>query len=223
MQSIFVTGTDTEVGKTQVSCALILQLVAAGLRVAGMKPVASGARFVEGQLRNDDALQLIAAANVDVPYEWVNPYCFEPAIAPHVAALQAGIEMTPDVIVAAYQQLQSVADVVVVEGVGGWFVPLNARQTMADVVAKLKLPVVMVVGMRLGCLNHAMLTAHAIQTSSLTLAGWVANTLDPDMPSLAQNIETLKTLLTAPHWGVMPYLQHSSAIQNISFKNTFLD
>lgn len=221
MRSLYVSGTDTEVGKTQVSCALIRQLVSSGLRVAGMKPVASGARRVNGELRNDDALQLMDAANVMVPYELVNPYCFEPAIAPHIAAQQAGVEMSPDIIVAAYRQISTLADVVVVEGVGGWFVPINAHQTMADVASLLKLPVVLVVGMRLGCLNHAMLTEHAIQTRSLELAGWIANTLDPAMPSLMQNIDTLKSFMTAPHWGVMPYLHSTSAKQNISFKMSY--
>lgn len=218
MHSIFVTGTDTEVGKTQVSCALIRQLAGSGLRVAGMKPIASGARWLEGELRNDDALQLMAAANVEVPYALVNPYCFEPAIAPHIAAQQAGVEMSPQTIVTAYQQLAALADVVVVEGVGGWFVPINANQTLADVATKLQLPVIMVVGMRLGCLNHAMLTVHAVRSRSLELTGWIANTLDPAMPSLQENIETLECFIDAPHLGVMPFLQHASAAQDINFK-----
>lgn len=221
MHSIFVTGTDTEVGKTQVSSALIRQLVAAGLRVAAMKPIASGAQLMDGVLRNSDALQLMASANIDVPYSWVNPYCFEPAIAPHIAAQQAGIEMSLDVICDAYQQLATASDVVVVEGVGGWCVPINGKQTMADLARALKLPVIMVVGMRLGCLNHAMLTAQSIQASSLTLLGWIANTLDPTMASLSQNIETLERFLSAPHLGLMPYLQHGYTQQDINFKIPF--
>lgn len=223
MHSIFVTGTDTEVGKTRVSCALIRQLVATGLRVACMKPVASGAQKRDGNLRNDDALQLMRAANVEAPYEWVNPYCFEPAIAPHIAAQQAGIEMSPEVIQTAYEKLSTLADVVVVEGVGGWNVPINTHQTMADIAARLRLQVVLVVGMRLGCLNHAMLTAQAVHARALILSGWIANTLDPDMPSLMQNIETLETFIDAPYLGVMPHTPGDSANQNINFKIAYIN
>ncbi|MEJ2391945.1 MAG: dethiobiotin synthase [Gammaproteobacteria bacterium] len=223
MHSLFVTGTDTEVGKTVVSCALIRQLVAGGLRVAAMKPVASGAQRVDGELRNDDALQLMAAANVELPYALVNPYCFEPAIAPHIAAQQAGVEMSLDKIVSAYQQIARLADVVVVEGAGGWFVPLNASQTWADVAGILELPVMLVVGMRLGCLNHAMLTAHAVQTRGLQLTGWIANILDPSMPELTHNIDTLKRFIMAPHLGVMPFLRDVTAKQDVNFKTPFVD
>lgn len=217
MQSIFVTGTDTEVGKTFVSCALVRQLVAGGLRVAVMKPVASGARMQSGQLRNDDALQLIAASNVDAPYEWVNPYCFEPAIAPHIAAQQAGIEMTPAPILEAYQGLAERADVVVVEGVGGWLVPLNAQQTMAEVAVDLNLAVVLVVGMRLGCINHALLSVDAIRSCGLPVYGWIANILDPCMPYLQENIETLKNFISASHLGVMPHVKSPEELQDINF------
>jgi len=205
MQSVFVTGTDTGVGKTQVSCALIRQLIAEGYRVVGMKPVASGAYFVDGKLVNEDALHLMATANVDAPYEWINPYCFEAAIAPHIAALQAGIPISLEVISSAYQQLATVADVVVVEGVGGWAVPISAAQTMADVAAMLSLPVIMVVGMRLGCLNHALLTAQSILASTLPFAGWIANTLDPMMPALQENMDTLKEVLQIPLIGMLDY------------------
>lgn len=215
---MFVTGTDTEVGKTFVSCALIRQLAASGLRVAAMKPVASGARSVGGQLRNDDALQLMAASNVDAPYEWVNPYCFEPAIAPHIAAQQAGIEMSQEPVLEAYQRLSERAEVVVVEGVGGWAVPMNTRQTMADLAARLNLPVVLVVGMRLGCINHALLSIEAIRSHGLPVRGWIANTLDPDMPCLQENIKTLENFISASHLGVMPYVKTPEILQNINFK-----
>jgi dethiobiotin synthetase len=204
MKSFFVTGTDTGVGKTHISCALMRQLIAAGYRVVGMKPVASGGQDVAGKLMNTDAQQLMATANVFAPYELVNPYCFEAAIAPHIAAQEAGIAISTAVILSAYQQLAAVADVVIVEGVGGWAVPINATQTMADVAAILKLPVIMVVGMRLGCLNHAMLTAQSIQASSVQLAAWVANTLDATMPALQANIDTFKTTFAAPLLGVVP-------------------
>lgn len=205
MKSVFVTGTDTGVGKTQVSCALMRQLIAEGYRVVGMKPVASGAQYDDGKLVNEDALHLMATANVDVPYEWVNPYCFEAAIAPHLAAQRAGIQITLEAIHRAYQQLATIADVVVVEGVGGWAVPINATQTMADVAVMLSLPVIMVVGMRLGCLNHAQLTAQSILASTLPFAGWIANTLDPMMPALQENMDTLKEVLQIPLIGMLDY------------------
>lgn len=218
MQSTFVTGTDTEVGKTFVSCALVRQLVANGLRVTVMKPVASGAQWLNGELRNDDALQLIAASNVDVPYEWVNPYCFEPAIAPHIAAEQSGIEISLEHILTTYQRLSNLADVVIVEGVGGWLVPLNSRQTMADLAGRLNLPVMLVVGMRLGCINHALLTVDAIHAKALNMRGWIANILDPHMPCLQENIQTLEKFISASHLGVMPNINTPQELQNINLK-----
>ena len=222
MKSVFITGTDTGIGKTWVACGLIRQLVASGLRVAGMKPVASGAQMQDGKLRNEDALHLIEAANVEVPYEWVNPYCFAPAIAPHIAAQQAGMPIKPDIIYSAYQQLAAVADVVVVEGVGGWAVPISSTKTMADIARLLNLPVVMVVGMRLGCINHALLTAQAIQSASLTLRAWIANTLDPDMPVQAENIAALKSFIAAPLATVVPFASAVSSINQFHMDMTIL-
>jgi dethiobiotin synthetase len=217
MKAVFITGTDTGVGKTWVSCALMRQLIGEGLRVVGMKPVASGAQMHAGELRNDDALQLMANANVAVPYDIVNPYCFAPPIAPHIAAHQAGTTIAVDVIQNAYRELSTVADVVVVEGVGGWAVPINAEQTMADVAAILNLPVIMVVGMRLGCLNHALLTAQNIQSTSLTLAAWVANIIDPVMPMLQENIETLRSRINAPLAAISPHVSAASQANAIHF------
>ena len=214
MKSVFVTGTDTGIGKTRVSCALMQQLIVEGYRVVGMKPVASGAYCENGRLVNDDALQLMAVANVAAPYELINPYCFAPPIAPHLAALQGHQPILLEDIVFAYQRLAASADVVVVEGVGGWSVPINTTQTMADVAAALHLPVIMVVGMRLGCLNHALLTAEHILRKSLSLAGWVANTLDPNMLALSGNIDTLNTMLPAPMLGVIPYDTSTSFLSN---------
>jgi dethiobiotin synthetase len=205
MKSVFITGTDTGVGKTRFSCALMRQLISQGQRVVGMKPVASGGHYLSNKLVNEDAQELMATANVAVPYEWINPYCFEAAIAPHIAAQGAGVTISPSVILSAYQHLLEVADVVIVEGVGGWAVPINATQTMADIAAMLHLPVIMVVGLRLGCLNHAILTAQSIHASGLQSLSWVANTLDPTMLALQNNIDTLKTKLDAPLLGVMPY------------------
>lgn len=222
MKSVFVTGTDTGVGKTHISCALMRQLIATGCRVVGMKPVASGGRYVSGKCVNADAQQLMATANITVPYEWVNPYCFEAAIAPHIAAQQAGTLISPQGIYSAYQQLAAVADVVVVEGIGGWAVPINATKTMADIAVMLNLPVIMVVGMRLGCLNHAALTVQSIRASSLTFAGWVANTLDPAMPAVEENIAALKTITAAPLVAVTPYITTASQWSDLKFDITCL-
>lgn len=208
MKSLFVTGTDTGVGKTWVACGLMRELIGRGLRVVGMKPVASGGVMHDGQLRNEDALRLLATANVEAPYDWINPYCFAPAIAPHIAAQQAGTAISGDVIQRAYQRLTSLADVVIVEGVGGWAVPIDATKTMADIAVMLNLPVIMVVGMRLGCLNHAILTAHSIQSCSLTLSAWIANMPVPAMPAWRENIDTLKSFIPAPLAAV---LQHSTS------------
>jgi len=216
MKSVFITGTDTGVGKTWIACSLMRAFSGQGVKVVGMKPLASGARLQDGRLRNEDALQLHTLSNIDVPYDWINPYCFEPAIAPHIAAQQSGMTISLDAIQHAYQRLRDLADVVIVEGVGGWAVPINASQTMADVAKMMNLPVLMVVGMRLGCLNHAILTAQAIQSSLLSLVAWVANSPDPDMPVLQENIDTLKNFVPAPLASVVEHditQRNSSALQ----------
>jgi len=216
MKSVFITGTDTGVGKTWIACSLMRAFSGQGVKVVGMKPLASGARLQDGRLRNEDALQLHTLSNIDVPYDWINPYCFEPAIAPHIAAQQSGMTISLDAIQHAYQRLRDLADVVIVEGVGGWAVPINASQTMADVAKMMNLPVLMVVGMRLGCLNHAILTAQSIQSSLLSLVAWVANSPDPDMPVLQENIDTLKNFVPAPLASVVEHditQRNSSALQ----------
>lgn len=199
----FVTGTDTGVGKTTVAVALIQALRERGLSVAAMKPVAAGSEWVEGEFANADVRALCAAVNVHADRALVNPYTFEPAIAPHIAAAQTGMEIKLETITAAYAALARISDVVVVEGVGGFRVPLSASLDTADLAQALNLPVVLVVGMRLGCLNHALLTAEAIQQRNLRWAGWVANELDPDMPALAENIGALKMRLPMPCLGRM--------------------
>ena len=204
-QSYFVTGTDTGVGKTLVSCALLHAFAARGLQVAGMKPVAAGCRREGASLISEDVELLQAAGNLRLPLGQVNPYAFEPPLAPHIAAAQAGVHIALSTIVAAFDALRSQADVIVVEGVGGFRVPLNAREDTADLAALLGLPVILVVGMRLGCLNHALLTAEAITQRGLTLAGWVANQIDPDMAALEENLITLKARLPAACLGIVPY------------------
>ena len=201
-RAFFVTGTDTGVGKTLVTCALLHATRRLGLTAVGMKPIAAG---VEDDGRNDDVVQLLAASSVQPPLEWVNPYLYVPPIAPHIAAAEAGRPIAIEVIRQAFERLRPLADVVWVEGVGGFRVPLDARTDTADLAQRLAAPVVLVMGMRLGCLNHALLTAEAISNRGLTLAGWVANRIDPAMARFEANLETLQTCLNAPLLGVVPY------------------
>ena len=206
-QGIFVAGTDTGVGKTRVATALLRAWAARGLRVAGMKPVAAGALLRNGQLSNADVEALRAAANVDVPPGSDNPYCFAPAIAPHIAARQAGVSIELARIRAAFEKLAAGADRVVVEGVGGLLVPLNASEDMGHLAQALSLPVVLVVGLRLGCLNHALLTVEAIAARGLALAGWVANAVDPEMEQTKANLAALERRIPAP---LTAHLRHGA-------------
>jgi len=202
-RGLFVTGTDTGVGKTRVAVALIQALRAKGLRVAAMKPVSAG--NIPGEL-NEDVAALLRAANVLADVRDVNPYAFTEPIAPHIAAELGGVRIDLDVIEAAYSRLAAAADVVVVEGAGGWRVPLNEREDMADLAQRLGLPVVLVVGLRLGCLNHAMLAAESIANRRLPWAGWVGNHIDPAMASQAANMAALRARLPGPCLGVQPFL-----------------
>jgi dethiobiotin synthetase len=208
-KGVFITGTDTGVGKTAYACALLQALRRKGHTVAAMKPVASGAGWRDGSLRNPDALALQQAAGGDQSYAQINRYCFAPAIAPHLAAAGAGVQIELPPLRVAYEQLRQQAEIIVVEGVGGWLVPLNDRETVADLAQVLQLPIVLVVGMRLGCLNHALLTAQAIEATGLRLAGWVANTIEPEMPALTENLATLGARLSAPLLDVIPYVHTS--------------
>lgn len=203
--SCFVAGTDTNVGKTLIACALLRRFAVRGLQTIGMKPVAAGCENIGGVLRCEDVSSLIAASNVAAPYDLVNPYALAQPIAPHIAAQQAGVEIDLGKIASAYRQLAQLADVVVVEGVGGFMVPLNADQTTADLAEMLDIPVILVVGLRLGCLSQALLTAEAIEKRGLRLAGWVANQIEPGMPFLTDNISALKHRITAPLLGTVPY------------------
>jgi len=204
-QSWFITGTDTEVGKTWYTLALIQHLKNQGLRVAGMKPIASGSEATQAGLRNSDAEQILKTSGLDVPYDWVNPYAFAPPIAPHIAAAQVGQTIELETIITQYQQLAAQAEALVVEGVGGWRVPLNRTQSLKDIVLALEMPVILVVGLRLGCINHALLSAETIIRDGCTLAGWVANPIDPDFDAQA-SIETLKERLEVPLLAQLPYL-----------------
>lgn len=216
-QAYFVTGTDTEIGKTLISTALMQHFVQNGQRVLGMKPVAAGAQLEGQALVNDDARQLQAASNVSVPLTAMNPYVFAPAIAPHLAARDLGQNISMKKIEQAFQALSAQADVVIVEGAGGFFVPLNDHDDMADLAAALRLPLVLVVGMRLGCINHSLLTVSAIVARGLMLAGWVANCVDPAMQRLEDNISTLRQKIAAPCLGVVPFDEHINAHKAAGF------
>lgn len=189
--TFFVTGTDTEIGKTHVACLLLKQYAAQGLKVIGMKPIAAGCELVDGEWVNDDVQRLVAASNVQAPIDLINPYRFKEPIAPHLAAEKAGVTIDIGVIVNAFKQLQTMADVVIVEGAGGFLVPLNQSETMADLAIALDIPTILVVGMRLGCINHSLLTVEAIKARGLTLHGWVANHIDPEMDMQKENIQTI--------------------------------
>lgn len=202
----FITGTDTGAGKTVVATALLRAFAHAGERVIGMKPVASGMREGSFLHANEDVEALVAASNVEAPIELVNPYCFTPAIAPHLAARQAGVDMSIGHIRACHEALARLAGCVIVEGAGGLRVPLNANADWRDVVEALQVPVILVVGMRLGCLNHALLTADALYGRGLAFAGWVANRIEADMPLFDENVATLRARLGAPLVGIMPHL-----------------
>jgi dethiobiotin synthetase len=205
-RSYFVTGTDTGVGKTLVTAALLRRLRESGLTVAGMKPVAAGADAGPEGPANDDALLLQAESSVRHRYADVNPFLFEPAIAPHIAAAEAGIAIDTDRIAAAHALLSESAQVVIAEGAGGFLVPLDAARSFAELPALLGMDVILVVGLRLGCLNHALLTAEAVAARGLALAGWVGNHLDPGYERLAANLETLRARIAAPCLGVVPRL-----------------
>ena len=202
--SYFITGTDTGVGKTFVAVALTRALVARGLRVAVMKPVAAGTvKTPEGEF-NDDALELLAASNVKASYQDVNPWLLRTAASPHLAARADGVTIRHERIAAAYGRLAAASDLVLAEGAGGWLAPISATETMADVAEKLALPVLLVVGLRLGCLNHALLTRDAVRERGLRFAGWIANKLQSEMPLANANVDTLSTRLGMAPLAVVP-------------------
>ncbi len=197
----FITGTDTEVGKTFVSCALLHALKAQGINAIGMKPIAAG---TDANGLNDDVEQLIAASPLSAPRELINPYLFAPAIAPHIAAAEEGRSIEIGHILSAFQKLREQSEAVLVEGVGGFCVPLDAQYDTADLAEQLGLPVILIVGMRLGCINHALLTEQAIAARGLKLAGWIANHIDPKMSRFEENLAALEARIKAPLLGIVP-------------------
>jgi dethiobiotin synthetase len=222
-RGIFITGTDTDVGKTVVAAALLRTLVGAGYRAIGMKPVAAG--IASGETAPADVRALIAAGNVTAPLSDVSPFAFALPIAPELAARASGATIDLDRIVAAYWRLGANAEAIVVEGAGGALVPLSPSADMLDIPVRLALPVLLVVGIRLGCLNHALLSAHAIAARGLRLAGWVANRIDPQMMASDANVATLVDRLPAPlcadfAWdsaGVNAFAIDNAALREIGF------
>lgn len=210
-KAFFITGTDTDVGKTTIAAGLLVAANRRGLSTAAIKPIASGCERTPDGLRNADALLLQSAMSLSLAYEEVNPIALEPAIAPHLAAAQVGMHVSVMQLAGICRGvLTQRADLTLVEGAGGWRVPLNARELLSELPKLLRLPVIMVVGIRLGCINHALLTAEAIARDGLYLAGWVANSAGPDMSNIAENIATIKGYLRAPCLGEVPYLPQLS-------------
>ncbi len=219
-QAFFVTGTDTEIGKTTVAAGLLHAAKLAGLSTAAAKPVASGCVLTADGLRNDDALALLGECTVALRYEEVNPLAFEPAIAPHLAAREVGVLLDVAALQGPVQAiLDKRADFTLIEGAGGWRVPLAGQATLSDVAIALKLPVILVVGVRLGCINQALLTAEAILRDGLPLAGWVANLVDPQISRLEDNLATLAERLPAPCLGYLPRLADASPAAVCSYLN----
>ena len=211
-QAFFITGTDTDAGKTSVAAGLLCAAKQQGCSTLAMKPVASGCEMTEQGLRNSDALALIAQSTVQLPYSQINPYAFAQAIAPHIAAQEAGVELSVAGLYRAAQViLQEQADFILIEGAGGWRVPISATEFLSDCAIALQLPVLLVVGVKLGCINHALLTAQAIINDGLELAGWVANVVDPSCARLAENLATLQQLMPAPCLAEVPHLTSASA------------
>jgi dethiobiotin synthetase len=206
-KQFFIAGTDTDAGKTLVASGILEKARQMGLQTLAAKPVASGCEQTPEGLRNSDALSLMDAMTGELAYEQVNPMAFEPAIAPHIAAMRANKNLSVDRLVGYCNGvMMRPSDLVIIEGAGGWRVPLNPRETLADLVKQLNIPVILVVGVKLGCINHALLTVEAIERDGLQVAGWVANRIDPQMSCYDENMMTLRRLISAPCLGEIPFL-----------------
>lgn len=207
MKGFFVTGTDTEIGKTAITAGLTHLSARMGLRSAAIKPLAAGQDFVDDRWINEDVLRLRAASNMDLTDAQIGPVQLRTPCAPHIAAKLEGVKIEQKTLIESVQQTLKLADIVFVEGVGGFRVPITLDWDTADLAADLRLPIILVVGMRLGCINHALLTAEAINSRGLHLVGWIANTIDPEMSYFEDNLSALSARLNAPCWGKVPYLQ----------------
>jgi dethiobiotin synthetase len=210
-QTFFVTATDTDAGKTLVSCAILLAARAKGLSTAALKPVAAGIISTENEAQNEDVIALASCCSLPLTCKEINPVCFPEPVAPHIGAAKHGPELDATKLADLCQPvLKQQANLTVIEGAGGWRVPLSDNETMADLVRILGVPVILVVGMRLGCLNHALLTAQSIQADGVPFAGWIANRSDPDMRAYAENLASLKTMMPAPLLAEIPWLDTQS-------------
>ncbi len=209
---VFITGTDTDVGKTYVSLALVERLKKDGAKVGVMKPVSAGCELTADGLRNEDARLLQQHSNVELSYDDINPYAYTPPIAPHIAAAEVGSQIRLDTLQQHFDTIAGQSDCVLVEGAGGWRVPLDDQHSIADIAKQLQLPVILVVGMRLGCINHALLTAESIRNDGCTLIGWVANHIDPNMAYADQNITALEQRLPTPLLARLPYQRDANAL-----------
>jgi len=214
-KGLFITATDTDMGKTTIALALIQNLKRAGFSVTAFKPVAAGCNNTANGLRNPDALKLQASSSLDVDYALLNPYAYEPPIAPHIAAENTQQPIKIDTIKQCYEKIRPLADWTIVEGAGGWLVPINNQQTMADVALALDIPVIVVVGMKLGCINHTLLTFDSIKQHGCQITGWIANTLDPNMNNFDDNLTFLEHKLPAPLLATIPYLQTTDKRFNV--------
>ena len=204
-QGYFITGTDTDVGKTCATIALMRYFKRQGKTVLGMKPVASGCTLQADELKNADALLIQENASVKVDYQLINPYAYELPVSPHIAGVHNPVKLAT--IVERFNSLKALADVVIVEGAGGWYAPLNAQDDISDLAKVLALPVILVVGLRLGCINHAKLSYQAIQLSGIACVGWIAVCVDPDLLNRDENIQTITAALPVPLLGILPYQQ----------------
>jgi dethiobiotin synthetase len=205
-RALFIAGTDTGIGKTHAACTVLHALRSTGRSACGMKPIASGCEETSEGLRNDDALALLAASSAPQPsYEEINPVALREPLSPHLAASHEGVTITLSPVHASFDDLRKRYDIVVVEGVGGWRVPLAPDLFASDIAKTLALPVVLVVGLRLGCLSHALLTAEAIKADGCKLVGWIGNRIDPQMLAIEENIDTLRASLPAPCLGILPH------------------
>ncbi len=216
-KSFFITGTDTDIGKTTAALALMRNLKLKGYSVGAFKPVAAGCHKTAAGLRNDDALKLQALCSANVDYTLLNPYVYKASIAPHIAAEQTRHPIDINYIKQCYENIRSLADYMIVEGAGGWLVPINRQQSMADVAKALNIPVVVVVGMKLGCINHSLLTFDAIKQHDCQIVGWIANTLVPDMDNFTENLDFLKHKLSAPLLATIPYMKSANSETDIRF------
>ncbi len=210
MKGVFITGTDTETGKTRVTLGLMSAIQSSGLTVCGMKPLASGASKIKNVLLNEDALSIQQQASIHIDYQDINPYVYQQPIAPHLAAEKTGECIDIGKILESFKKIEQKSDYIVVEGVGGWRVPINKNKTLADLVRALNLPVIIVVGIRLGCINHALLSAEAIRADGLILSGWIANRIDKDYAEGDETIRSIAERIVAPKIADIPFIEQQN-------------